>query len=588
MVEVAEKTEIEPKLTEQDLRLVRAVRKAQKHCEEVERQRQLMLDELCGLYFDGSGPNGKYVDGVLQDGSGVNARGLGERDRQLAMVFTTIITLRPLLAIDPLPKFGYTSTGLDVFARIFERGVKHRFNQANLNDVMRDFVVQALFGQGILVSGVAPDKVVGNLEEATGYLDDPGKFYVRCIDAKDFVYDSDARTWDTCKFMGHYQDVPKAFATGCELYDPDQVELIEPIEAKLTGGDEKRIPNIYDEIKLLHLYLPQTREIVTLPGDLDEIEKVGILSRRPYEGPEEGPYDRTSFLDKPGTVKPISIVSTFIDLHRAANDLAAKFVDRAINERDFPTGNFGDKKQLESMADAKDGDGILSLGGTIDTVKVGGVSQAMLASSQQVKEWYNDAAMNAEVLGGLGPQSQTAAQDQQLLDSAGIKMSDLQGMIIKVAKSLCQKAAYWLWHDEFDEFPLNTGLPDDGVFEQWEPDYREGTFDDYNFDIAVFVGQADTTNERYARKSKFVQDIIMGLAPFAQLQGKEPNVDKITRELGGDQGIDDPDDFWVEVQQELPQQGIQAGSRGGDNTTINTGQGTTSKTPLETASVGLE
>ena len=535
-------------------RLVDAVRKAQEHTEEVNQQRSDLVNDLCGQFFDGQELHRRGFNGETA------------KDMQLAMVYTTVIALRPLLAIDPLPRFSSPEPELAEFAKIFQDGVEYWLKQANVGHVMRDLVVQMLFGQGILVSGVAPSTVVGDFSEANGYLEDPGEFFVRCVPAEDFVYDYTARTWDDCMFMGHYQTVPKQFAAECGLYDREAVLEMRPIRnMSETEAPEGYLESYFDEIRLLHLYLPHTRRLVTLPGELSEVKRVGVLSSRDYEGPEGGPYDRISFLDKPGTVKPIPLVSQFVGLHRAMNSLAAKMIDRALREKDNPTGNFADKKALEAMVDAVDGQGFLTDGGKVEVVSTGGVSQSMLAGAAQISDWYNRHSLNTDVLGGLAPQSKTLGQDAQLLESAGVKIEDLQGEITKLAKNLCKKAAYWLWKDEFAEFSLGGS-----VKERWEPGYREGSFEDYNFDVAVFVGQADTASQQYALKSGFVRDVLLPLVPAAQVAGKTLNVDKIT-ELGADLGIENPSDFWVEAY-EPPQVPVGSVHQGGDDITINAGQ----------------
>jgi len=535
-------------------RLVSAVRKAQEHAETVNDQRNELINDLCGQFFDGKEIPRRGFNGVTT------------KDMQLAMVYTTVIALRPLLAIDPLPRFSSSEPELGEFAKIFQDGVEHWLKEADIGHVMRDLVVQMLFGQGVLVSGMAPGKVVGDFSEATGYLEDRGEFFVRCVPAEDFVYDYTARTWDDCTFMGHYQTVPKQFAAECGLYDKDAIAKMRPMHnMSEKEAPEGYLDSYFDEIRLLHLYLPHTRRLVTLPGELTEVERVGVLSERDYEGPEGGPYDRISFMDKPGTVKPIPLVSQFIGLHRAMNSLASKMIDRSLREKDNPTGNFSDKKVLEAMTDAVDGQGFLTDGGKVEVIHTGGVSQSMLAGSAQISDWYNRHALNTDVLGGLAPQSKTLGQDAQLLESAGVKIEDLQGEIAKLAKNLCKKAAYWLWKDEFADFSVGGE-----VKEQWEPGYREGSFEDYDFDVAVFVGQADTASQQYALKSGFVQDVLLPLVPAAQMAGKVLNVDKIT-ELGADLGIDNPSDFWVEAY-EPPQTDMGSVHQGGDTTTINAGQ----------------
>ena len=110
-------------------RLVDAVRKAQEHTEEVNQQRSDLVNDLCGQFFDGQELHRRGFNGETT------------KDMQLAMVYTTVIALRPLLAIDPLPRFSSPEPELAEFAKIFQDGVEYWLKQANVGHVMRDLVV---------------------------------------------------------------------------------------------------------------------------------------------------------------------------------------------------------------------------------------------------------------------------------------------------------------------------------------------------------------------------------------------------------------------------------------------------------------
>jgi len=556
-------TESGVKMDKEQARLFQQVELSSKHAKKVNNQCDIVVKEICGQFFDGETKK-EY-----------------EPDKLLSMLYNTVITLLPLLAIDPEAKFGWNKGGLGPFSRIYESATNKRFHECKMDEVIRHCIVNALLGHGIIVSGVAPAKIVGNFKEATGYLDDPGQFFAECVDRRDFIYDQDSKKWDSCKFMGHIQDVPKEFAMGCGLYPPELIKLIQPEDVDGFTG-------IYDEIKLLHLYLPQTRRIVTIPGDLKQVERVGFLSDREYEGPEGGPYDRLSFLDCPGAIKSIPILYQILGLHLINNKLANKIIDRSLKEKDNPVGNFTEQKTLDALKDARDGEILVSASGEVTTIHTGGVSQPMLAGKQWAEEQYNRSSLNSDVLGGMSPQSGTWRQDEMLLGQSGVKIADFRKMVVNIAKSLCSKTAYWLWHDHHAEFSLNmTGDIDDGLIEKWSPEYREGEFSDFELDIRVFVGQQDTPQERYDRRAKYVAEQILPLAPYAAAQGKTINVEKIS-EMGGDLGIDDTEDFWIDVQeQEQQSQSQPAGSPAGDNTTINMG-GARGRTPLETASADME
>jgi hypothetical protein len=260
------------------------------------------------------------------------------------------------------------------------------------------------------------------------------------------------------------------------------------------------------------------------------------------------------------------------DLSVDHNNLIGKIIDRSLREKDHPTGNFKDKEQLMALRDAKDLEPIMSDAGDIKSIHVGGATAVSFNAHTMMQDLVNRAGQNSDVIGGVSQQAETLGQESMMQSNAGIKFSDLKKTDMDFLKSICWKAAHYLWNDVVAEFEVTTYSSGDiTITEQWSSSYREGELEDYDISLELYNEDNDSPDAQYANGLAILNEFMLPLAPIAQQQGKSPNIDALTEVFAGAKGFKSTD-LWISapILTPQPQQDI---SIDGDTITNNQGNG---------------
>jgi hypothetical protein len=148
-------------------------------------------------------------------------------------------------------------------------------------------------------------------------------------------------------------------------------------------------------------------------------------------------------------------------------------------------------------------------------------------------ERFNWLAGNLDVLGGLGPGSETVGQDKLLAANSSKMMSDMEQAVIEGVRDVMRDLAWWRFYDPMQqEYVVKSmeGLPELQVTSELPPwgQRESNNFRDFDFKIEPYSMQYQSPNQKVATLMGLV-DRLMPAMPMLQQQGRTLDADALVR-----------------------------------------------------------
>lgn len=419
----------------------------------------------------------------------------------------------------------------------FETAMNNLLKDINFEDTVQRWVLDAMFGLGIVKTGLTASGI-----DMNGYEHDPGQPFVDNVDFDDFVFDMSAKRWDQIQFCGNRYCLPLEAIKQSKMFGKKSEDLTPSEFRQNNEFGEERVQRIgtsdgyfgdqyYSPIvELWDIWLPIEGVVVTMQAD----DRGGVSQTEPlrvveWEGPEEGPYYTLGFGHVPGNLMPLPPVSLLIDLHEMANRVFRKLGRQADRQKTLTLVQAGQEDDGRRIAESSDGDIIRSdRPEATREARYGGVDQPTLAYMVQLKDLFVYMGGNLDALGGLGKLSETVGQEQLIAKSASARIADMQEAATKAVKHVVNTLGKYLWYDPVASPTVLTKIPDTN-FEasvKFSPEIREGEIIEYEIDIAPYSMVDRSPSERAKTLGELMQGFIIPLAPLLQQQGMKPDMNK--------------------------------------------------------------
>lgn len=460
----------------------------------------------------------------------------------LISMYRTIVG-RKLVANNPRAMLQTDVKDAKPVVAAMETWVNKQIVNINLVETLQRAVDDSLYCLGVVKVSLADPGMAANF----GWAIRAGEPFAETIDLDDFVFDVHARRFDQCSFIGHRYRIPLKVAqkiygksrnleaTDDSLYNMEGDERISVIGRTTVAGYDELEPMI----DLWEFYLPRHKLIVTLRDD--DMGGTGgqpgkALDIKPWLGPQGGPYHILSMGYLPGNPMPVSPIQNLIDLHESVNEMMRKLMEQASRQKTVTIVEGSASKDAANLSDTNDG-GMMYADriGSIHEIGYGGPNQNNFQLMNAFKDLFSWVAGNLDSLGGLGPQSKTAAQDEMLQQNSSATVSDMQQRAIAHAASVVE-ALCWFWHhDPFRVMKVTyslPGMPQITVPQQIHPMgqsvnpangkkqmSRDHSFEDMNLRIDPYSMQYSSPQQRLAALNNVVQTILTPLMPILQTQG---------------------------------------------------------------------
>lgn len=418
------------------------------------------------------------------------------------------------------------------FAKKYEVAVNNLIEEIGLQYTLRSWVLDALFGLGIIKIHMAD---AGEVQIETDLWMDPGKPFASNVSLDNFVYDMGAPKFEMCKFAGDAYRISYDDLKNGDIYDQNVVKNVTP--SSRFGTDSDRLERIskgwevdQDELEpmvdLLDVWVARDKMIYTFVLDRNAslFNPSGpALAVMPWDGPEFGPYHLLCFNDVPENIMPTSVVADLAEMARLVNAIMRKQSRRARSQKKMMTFTPAASGAAEKAIRAGDDAAIEVLDTKqIGTLEMGGIDAANAQFMTQVMEIFNSSAGNLTALLGLGAQADTVGQEELIHGSVGKKVAQMQYRVVDGTSRVVHDLAYMLWEDKYKQMPGE--IPIDGADGysypgHWTPEERLGDFLCYQFDVDIYSMPYSSPSQKANALTQLLTQIYMPSMQAMMAQG---------------------------------------------------------------------
>ena len=493
-------------ITKLDARIQKSKRLLEKSCEE----RLSAIRQFVGRHYGNQPAKKKMPTNMLEMAVTIYLRHLAARAPSCE-VNTDIPSLRPMAAN-------------------LELVVNQVVKESRLVTALRRAVMEAMFSIGVVKVGIS------SFSEDPKVGDEP---FASVVQLDDYFFDMSARSWDEVQYEGneYWMDVEtiRGFY-GIDLAEDDYNGLSSDgvEQAKAVELDESADP-LYGRVLLRDVYLPSENKLVTYA-----VQSRRVLREMAWDGPLGSPYVRLCFSEVPGNLMPLPPVAVWQDMNELANFIFRKIANQAMSKKTIVAVQGGTDDEVARFKRAEDGEAVATNGAKVDSVSLGGVDTQLLATFIQVRDLYSIFAGNLDSLGGLSPQSDTAAQDKIISEAASTRIRAMAESVEEFANEILRRFAWYAWTDPVRVRKVRKYASKEfniGVDVQWTPETRDGDFLDYNFSVAALSMQDDSPSVRLQKLTNAFNAFILPCLPYAQQEGYTISMKALAEYVAKNAGI---------------------------------------------------
>ena len=446
------------------------------------------------------------------------------------------IYLQKLVAKNPAISITTDHKKLKEISNRFEIAGNHLIKEIRLGKTLETVVSAAMFSKGIVKIGLNISKV-----EVGGITHDSGQPFVDAISLDDWVEDMTASTNENGQYEGNYWyptiDEAEELFPG-ETFTPVTEETNKhDKDHNISEGSTTQREEFRPTVKLLDLFLKKQNLILqctTTDDDKDPIDKV--LKAIKWKGPENGPYRKLGFAQLEGNTMPLAPAMHWLDMHELTNNLFRKLGRQATRQKTVTGVRPGGQQDGDRIINASDGDMIaMDDPRNVMDYNSGGIKQETLAFMMVVKDMFSYMAGNLDMLGGLGPQSETLGQDQLLSVSASMRVQKMQKEATEFTTDVLRDLMWYLWYDpnpkQKDVVRKLSGFESISITIPFNPDDREGDYLEYNLEMEPYSMQHQTPESKVQGLRTIFAEIIMPLIPMMEQQGITLDIESFFKKL---------------------------------------------------------
>lgn len=483
-----------------------------------------------------------------------NAQGL-TGEEPINLIFNTIRAMVPNLVMkNPVNQIVTPYVAHKEYAELLSMGLNSVERQIKLKQTLRAWIVSALFGWGIMKTGLS---VSGQMLQFGDINIDPGQVYAELVNLDNFVLDPMCTDINKATFLGHKTTVPRQMLLDTDVYDHDLVRQLpsattskkENSVSSLTqqNAGSREMQSLQDCVRVVELYVPEANALITIP-DPYQITFDKYIGITDYYGPKEGPYVFLSFTPPViGNPLPVAPVSLWYDLHRMANRTFTKIMDQADRQKDIGFYEPALANEAQDIKDASDGDMIASTNPKgVNVVSFGGQNRNNELMLQQLQVWYNYISGNPDQMAGnMTPgtkgSQETATRSQILQGNASISIEDARDILYDQTAEISRRLAWYLHTDPLIDLPLTKRKAGGEEIQlSLTPEQRQGDFLEFTFKIvARSMSRLDPT-VRSKRIMEFATNVIPSAATTAQVMlqmGQPFNLQRYLTQMANELGI---------------------------------------------------
>ena len=507
---------------EKRARLLKAVKSSRDALEPFRRVRKELIKDYVGSWYAESGAENKTLVNLIN---------------QTARIYTVALAANNPQVLVSTPK-----TETLAFARRFEVNLNKLVSDMALDKTFRAIVLDAFFclGCGVVMMRDTDTRFHGILESEEDVWLDPGEPWFNRVSLDDLILDMPAKELSKMRYCGHrYRaDYEKVMdEPGYSKKVRDKLSPTSRSHHDSTGAARDIASNwgsaedddLKDMIWLMDVWIAENNSIVTMACDQD----LPPLIEREWIGSQAGPYKFLSLGETPDNVIPTSPAINLKGMHDLQNRLHRRMEDdsdahRVVNV--YPPNMADDAERLRTAERNS-----WQRGTSPEQIKqfeMGGIDQRDMAMATFLQNEYDRFAGNLQAMGGLGAQASTVGQEEIISGNVARNVADMRMAVVSFASECVLDLGRLMWEDQTLELQTSIPVGNIGieVSSNWMPDYRQGTFEDYEFRVEPY-SMVFKTPEQHLQELFQVLRELAPLWPMFQASGATFDAEAIVDEI---------------------------------------------------------
>ena len=493
---------------------------------------------------------------LMKEAVGYNYSDNGAKDKVPInlMELALNIYLQRLVAQNPKVAITTKYPQLKEIVTRFDLAGNHLIEEIALGETLETIITDAMFSKGIAKIYLNRTSV-----EVGGVLHDSGQATVDAISLDDWFEDMTVDKNENGQFEGNYwyatiEEAMKIFP-GTKKEDfayRDEETTTDNTAHAISEGSGTQREEFKRTVRFMDIWLKKQNRIIqavaSKPSD-DFKDPMGkVLKEFDWKGPENGPYRKLGFGKVSGNTMPVAPAMHWYDLHSLSNRLFRKLGRQADRQKTITGVRPGADKDGNTVLKASDGEMVkLDDPRNVNEFKVGGIDQPTLAFVLFLKDTYSYMAGNLDMLGGLGPQSETLGQDQLLSASASMRIQKMQKEVTNFTTAVLQDLMFYLWYDpdpnQQDVTKTIPGFESIAINVPFKPEDREGDYLQYNIKMEPYSMQHQSPESKLQGIRTILMEMVQPLLPMMEQQGVTLNVEKLFRTIAKLSNIAELDDI---------------------------------------------
>ena len=444
-------------------------------------------------------------------------------DQPINLLFSAIRSIVPtIVSRNPRNKVVTDHLSFTEYAELQSLALDKIAYRVKLKEILRSWVVSAMFGLGIVQTGIAAE---GNCVLIDNQLIDPGDIFVSLVDLDDFVIDPLCKSIVESSFLGNVTSIPRQYLLDYDMYDHDLVVKL-PSATVLQGNQRATaelsrerggvfdMKDVQDIVNVVQLWIPEADALVTIP-DPREIVFDKYIGLTDYYGPKTGPYRFLSFTPPvESNPMPIAPVSQYYDLHMAANRTIVKILDQSENQKDILLYQPSHADTAQDILDARNNEAVASDDPkSATTVSFGGQNKGNEQMLAQLQVWFNYMSGNPDQVAGISSEAETATQANILQSNAAVSIEDARDLLYEGTAGISHDCAWYLMNDPLLDMVLARRVPGRETEQvSLTAEQRLGDVEDYVYKIVAKSMSHIDPNVIAKRTMEFMTNVVPAVA----------------------------------------------------------------------------
>lgn len=450
---------------------------------------------------------------------------------------TTLVNLFQEFVKGHLMATAYRSPRWSVNARMaagrgFDKRIQNFLNRyaeiLGFTRLARQWAVDSAFGYAVakVVNGVAP-KGVHSLVAPRAYRLNPSHV----------ILDQSASDPEESSFIADVYLVPLKTAKSYVGFKKKGRKALTPWtssgdhQTSSQDGVSQTDAFAEDQTRLIDVYFPDSAQLVTWPASSNSFPEVGTTEPLTVVPTKVNPYVFLRTLITPDSLEEMSPLRALKGLHLLSNDLLWKAARQARQQQRNPIGEIGHEQDIDTLLNTPDGEPVLvNDKSKIDLYTLPGADPSVVHIANLAMSLFSQHGGNLSVALGQSAGADTARQTQALITQISAAQSLDRVQFELFMGEIGKRMATLAFEDESLELEINERVPGTTfvVNNGWAPPTalpRQGSIDDYHFEIVSFSGAFRTPQERLSQLQTAAQQLIQWFA--AKQQGMPVNMDAI-------------------------------------------------------------